>query len=219
MSEVSEGLLPVHGFVLAGGKSSRMGRDKAMLPFRGTPMVEIALGKLRSFCAEVSVVGNREDLAQRAEVVSGEQAERGPAAGIAVGMKTCQQPWALFMPVDVPLVPASFLRLWVEEVLRVNMSVSYLGAGRAQPAFCLLQRERAASLSMLFEAGEGRLEQLLKRTAEADGCSLRMYGPEDLFSRASFSRLEEGMTGRWFQNVNTPSEWAAVEVLAEQAER
>ncbi len=219
MSEVPEGLLPVHGFVLAGGKSSRMGRDKAILPFRGTPMVEIALGKLRSFCAEVSVVGNRGDLAQLAEVVSGEQAERGPAAGIAVGMKACQQPWALFTPVDVPLVPASFLRLWVEEALRVNMSVSYLGAGRAQPAFCLLQRQRAESFSMLFEAGEGRLEQLLKRTAEIDGCPLRMYGPEDFPGRANLGGPEEGTTERWFQNVNTPSELAAAEVLAEQAER
>ena len=204
MSEVPEGLLPVHGFVLAGGKSSRMGRDKATLPFRGTPMVEIALRKLQSFCAKVSVVGERKDLAPLAEVVSGEQAERGPAAGIAVGMRACQQPWALFIPVDVPLVPAGFLRFWAEEALRVSMSVSYLGAGRAQPAFCLLQRERAESLSALAEAGEGRLERLLKRTAEIDGCGLQMYSPEDFSNRIESGGLGEGRVEGWFHNVNTP---------------
>ena len=218
MSGVPEVLLPVHGFVLAGGKSSRMGQDKATLPFRGTPMVEIALRKLRSFCARVSVVGDREDLARVAEVVFGEQAERGPAAGVAVGMEACQQPWALFIPVDVPLVPASFLRLWVEEALRVSMSVSYLGAGRAQPAFCLMQRERAASFSRLFEAGEGRLELLLKRTAEVDGCCLRMYGHKDFPDRGNFLGVQERTAEGWFHNVNTPLDLAAAEALAKQTE-
>ena len=59
----------------------------------------------------------------------------------------------------------------------------------------------------------------MKRTAEADGCCLRMYGPNDLPGRANPGGLEEGTTERWFQNVNTPSELAAAEALAEQAER
>ena len=223
MSAVAEELLPVHGFVLAGGKSSRMGQDKATLPFRGTPMVEIAVRKLRRFCEAVSIVGHREDLARFADVLTGEQVERGPAAGIEVGLKACQQPWALFTPVDVPLVPAGFLLLWVKEALRADVSVSYLGVGRAQPAFCLVQRERATSFSTFFRAGEGRLEQLLKRTAEADRCTLKMYGPPELFDGAQGHAVqghgvqgrgpEEQMAERWFQNVNTPSELAVAEAF------
>src|ERR1700761_8141432 len=102
---MTEGLLPVHGFVLAGGKSSRMGRDKALLTFRGRPMVEIAVEKLRGFCSAVSIAGNREDLSSFAPVVTETRVDCGPAAGIEAGLQACTELWAMFVPVDVPLVP------------------------------------------------------------------------------------------------------------------
>ena len=78
------GVLPVHGFVLAGGRSVRMGKDKALLQFSGRPMVKIAVEKLREFCAEVRIAGSREDLSGFAPVVMDESEEAGPAAGRCV---------------------------------------------------------------------------------------------------------------------------------------
>ena len=121
-------LLPIHGFVLAGGRSSRMGRDKALLQFRGRPMVEIAVEKLRSFCAEVSIAGNREDLSCFAEVVHERRVDEGPGSGIETGLQVCRQEWALFIPVDVPLVPGSLLRRYAEVVIEMGMAACHLGA-------------------------------------------------------------------------------------------
>ena len=120
------GLLPVHGFVLVGGKSSRMGVDKALLPFAGRPMVEIAVAKLREFCADVSVAGNREDLAGSAPVVREDRVDVGPAAGIEAGLKAAGQEWVMFVPVDVPLVPGELLRRWAEAVMAKGCVASYL---------------------------------------------------------------------------------------------
>ena len=203
---MSEAKLPVHGFVLAGGKSSRMGVDKATLMFGGRPMVEIAVEKLRGLCAEVSIAGNREDLDGFAPVVREERVECGPGAGVEAGLKACTQPLALFVPLDVPLVPAEFLRLWVEEALRVEMSVSYLGVLGRQPAFCLLQRERLASFSRLLDGGERRLEVLLQRAASNDGCSSRMYDERDLHGYPDYHGPDEATLERWFANVNTPDD-------------
>ena len=106
--------VPVHGFVLAGGKSSRMGEDKALLRFCGRPMVEIAVEKLRGFCEEVTIAGNREDLAGFAPVVRESRTGVGPAAGVEAGLGAARQEWAMFLPVDVPLVPEELLRRWAQ---------------------------------------------------------------------------------------------------------
>ena len=203
--------LPVHGFVLAGGKSSRMGRDKALLELGGQPMVQIAIEKLRSVCADVSIVGNRDDLSGFAEVVRETRMNAGPAAGIESGLHQARQAWALFIPVDVPLVPAELLRRWCGEALRVNMTVSYLGISEKQPAFCLLRRERSAAFTRLLDEGERRLEVLLNRTAEADDCRAWMYDEYDLYGYPEYRGPDGETLERWFTNVNTPEELAAAE--------
>ena len=211
MASVSEPWLPVHGFVLAGGKSSRMGRDKALLLFRGRPMVEIAVEKLRNFCAAVSIAGNREDLAEFGEIAREERVDCGPAAGIEAGLKAAREPWAMFVPVDVPLVPPELLRRWCEEALRVNMTVSSLGIGQKQPAFCLMRRERLASFARGLDEGERRLEVLLNRTAEVDDCASWTYDAHDLYGYPDYRGPDDQSLERWFLNVNTPEEFAKAE--------
>jgi molybdopterin-guanine dinucleotide biosynthesis protein A len=201
--------LPVHGFVLAGGKSSRMGEDKALLRFCGRPMVEIAVEKLREFCAVVTIAGNREDLAGFAPVVRETRVDVGPAAGIEAGLRVAAQPWAMFMPVDVPLIPEEVLRRWAEAVLWMDgIAASYLYHGRDQPAFCMLRRECLGRFSEALEGGERRLGVLLDRASENFQW---VYDLDVLY--------EEGgpapeIRARWFANVNTPEELAEAEAWA-----
>ncbi len=209
--------LPVHGFVLAGGKSSRMGRDKALLPFRGRPMVEIAVEKLRSFCAAVSVAGNREDLAGFAPVVRETRVDAGPVAGIEAGVKACREPWALFMPVDVPLVPARFLRTWVEEALSragagCGMS-SLLLSNREQPAFCLIRREYDQVVNQIVRDGERKIRNLLG-ALEQDGTAGWMWlgDAEEIARDLLDPEYPDLQLTNWFANVNTPDELLETEV-------
>lgn len=206
--------LPVHGFVLAGGKSSRMGEDKALLKVGGIPMVQIAVEKLRTLCAEVWIAGNRGDLAGFAPVVEESRVGMGPGAGVEAGLGAAREEWAMFVPVDVPLVPVDLLRRWVEEAMGVGMTVSYLGIGGKQPAFCLLKRERRDAFSRLLDGGERRLEVLLNGAAAADGYSSWMYDEVELFGRAEGGLPNEETLERWFKNVNTPEDLVEAEAWA-----
>jgi molybdopterin-guanine dinucleotide biosynthesis protein A len=200
--------LPVHGFVLAGGKSSRMGQDKALLRFRGRPMVEIAVEKLREFCAEVSIAGNREDLREFAPVVCEERVDAGPGAGIEAGLKACTQPWAMFVPVDVPLVPAAFLQRYASCVLEMarggGIALSHLSVTGDQPAFCMLRANKAGAFTAALEAGERRLSMLF-HLAKGEHVHW-VHDLYDIYGFPEYKGPDEATVEHWFANVNTREE-------------
>ena len=194
-----EDRLPVHGFVLAGGRSVRMGQDKALLRFGGRPMVEIAVEKLREFCAEVWIAGSRTDLSPYAPVVRDEREAAGPAAGMEAGLGAANEAWAMFLPADVPLVPAELLRLWGEAVMKRGVRASYLRCGEElHPALCMLHRDCLPVFRAALESGERKLTRILERLDSG-----RLWVAE----AAEFAP-EGAELGAWFENVNTPEELA-----------
>jgi molybdopterin-guanine dinucleotide biosynthesis protein A len=206
--------LPIHGLVLAGGKSVRMGEDKALLQFYGRPMVEIAVEKLRSVCEEVGIVGNRDDLGEFAAVVREGRDGVGPVAGIEAGLHATGQRWVMFVPVDVPLLPVEVLRRWASETLAEEPSglvASYLIAnGVRQPAFNLFRADCLPVVSGAIEAGKRRLNDLLDAAGDREGCRSAWYDAGQL----GMAEATEAQVEHWFANVNTPEDLAQAEQWA-----
>lgn len=101
--------LPCIGVVLAGGRSSRMGRDKAMLPWQGHPLIEHLIAVLQaSGVREVKVSGDRPAY----HGVTDSVPQAGPIGGIAGIADSCEDGELLIVPVDMPrLQPALLQRL------------------------------------------------------------------------------------------------------------
>lgn len=202
--------LPLHGFVLAGGRSSRMGVDKALLRVGGRTMVEIAVEKLREVCAQVSVVGTRDDLAAYAPVVHDLRVGEGPAAGIEAGLAAAQEDWVMFVPVDVPLVPVELLRGWAEAVLQEQQAgcgASLLIVNKErQPAFCMIQRGCLGSVRAAMERGVRRVNGLLD-CIDDDATAGWLWACD----AARFAKTTEAQMGAWFLNVNAPEDLAEAE--------
>ncbi|MBW8870291.1 MAG: NTP transferase domain-containing protein, partial [Acidobacteriales bacterium] len=79
------------GFVLAGGKSSRMGQDKALIEVAGRQLVEYSLQVLRQAGLEARIAGAGADLSEFAPVVRDQPGDSGlgPLAGICSALSKC----------------------------------------------------------------------------------------------------------------------------------
>src|SRR5690348_14277092 len=99
---------PITGFVLAGGQSRRMGRDKAAIEWGRETLLTHALKSMRGAFSEVIVLGPSSPDSSRN--LRDEFANSGPLAGIHSGLRHSKTDWNFFLAVDMPLVPTALLQ-------------------------------------------------------------------------------------------------------------
>ncbi|MDD2721829.1 MAG: molybdenum cofactor guanylyltransferase [Gallionella sp.] len=98
--------------ILAGGNSSRMGQDKAMLPFNGTPLLQSVIAVVQPLFGKTMVSVN----APRAEIalpqICDRQTGMGPLAGLVSALEQVTTPWTFVVACDMPFVaPAVIVQL------------------------------------------------------------------------------------------------------------
>lgn len=119
----------IAGFILAGGASSRMGRDKGLLDFGGVPLILHTARLLESLVAEVTVVGSPQRYAALGLRTIADEGDRqtqdgpdkpgsGPLAGIAAALGATQLPWNLILACDLPYLSAEWLDWLLSRALR-----------------------------------------------------------------------------------------------------
>ena len=110
----------LHGLLLAGGRSSRMGRDKASLVVgdRGLSQAAYTLALLQRFCAQTYLsLRNEQDIPRGAEgvpVLRDESAAEGPMAGLLAAFRQAPDAAWLALACDLPFVHAGLLARLIE---------------------------------------------------------------------------------------------------------
>ena len=100
------------GAIIAGGRSSRMGRDKAFLPVDGQPLIARQASLLRSLgCAELIISGRPgvDYGVPGARVVHDPIPDAGPMAGLVAVLSAAKHPWVLVIAVDLSRLDGDFL--------------------------------------------------------------------------------------------------------------
>ncbi|MFV1999716.1 MAG: molybdenum cofactor guanylyltransferase [Acidimicrobiia bacterium] len=99
----------VVGVVLSGGKSTRMGRDKAAIEFGGEPMLERAVAALSLVFDAVLVAGDS-TVAAEVETVTDVIAHGGPLSGLDAVYRRAEGKAVFLLAVDLPFVDAGVIR-------------------------------------------------------------------------------------------------------------
>lgn len=115
---------PITGIVLAGGKSSRMGSDKALLPINGVPMLRLVCDRALSVCDRIYVVTPWQERYQQllpancqfvCEVQPMGEAN-APILGFAQGLARVNTDWVLLLACDLPQLQVEVLLDWVKQL-------------------------------------------------------------------------------------------------------
>lgn len=183
----------MEGFVLAGGRSTRFGRDKALAAAGGVPLLARALETLRVLGLPARVVaadpGPYAGLG--VGVVGSERPGLGPAEGLRAALEACATPWALVLGTDMPGVDPPCLETLVAALPPgdppAHRAVCFgEESGRRHPLPGLYHRSLAGDLARL--AGEIPLQRVLDEAR----ARVLPVAPRDL--------------ARWLANVNTPAD-------------
>jgi molybdopterin-guanine dinucleotide biosynthesis protein A len=185
-------LVHAAGFVLAGGRSSRMGQEKALLTLGGERLVERGIRKLKEICAEVAIAGGTEELARFGRVIRDKSPGCGPLGGIVSALEQSSFAWNLFLPVDAPFLPVSALKaLLVMAGGSPSVCVMARVEGLTQPLCAVYSRRALGVLQEELAAGRWKVTSAIEAA-----------GP------VKFMDFENA---RWFANLNTPEEFAEAE--------
>jgi molybdopterin-guanine dinucleotide biosynthesis protein A len=178
------------GFVLAGGKSSRMGSDKALLPFKGTTLIEHVAAQVQEAAGNVTLVGCRAPHSNFSyPIIRDIYPGRGPLSGIHTALAASHEDWNLIVACDMPEVTAAFLTRIIERAER-GKAHAVIPAGPSGLPEPLCAAYSRLALDVIARALERDIHKVMDGLT---GLDIDLWRVPD---------------SRHFHNLNTPAEWA-----------
>jgi molybdopterin-guanine dinucleotide biosynthesis protein A len=197
----------VAGFILAGGSSSRMSRDKGLLDFGGIPLILHTARLFESLVTEVTVVGSPhrygalglrtiadEDGAQAVDAT--DEPGRGPLAGIAAALAATHSHWNLIVACDLPYLSGEWLNWLITRALRSRAGVEAVVPRTErgiEPLAAAYRRECGAPIAAALARGVRKVSDALEE-----------LHPDFVHPR-EWRRIDSN--GLVLRNMNTPGDY------------
>ncbi|MHC4434017.1 MAG: molybdenum cofactor guanylyltransferase [Planctomycetota bacterium] len=182
--------VPATVIILAGGGSSRMGRDKSMLPVAGKPMIKHIYEQLQPHFAQTLVSSNNATLHDflGATVVADDVAGRGPMMGIVSALRASANDVNFVVACDMPEIDTVLMRAMLRQASDYDAVVPKVGADLYEPLFAVYRKSALPVMEALLESGNNKII--------------------DSYSRCRVLYVD--LDGRQFRNINTRAEYSGL---------
>jgi len=189
----SSSLLKATGIILAGGKSTRFGRNKSLEPFCGTPLIQHGRDALGRIFERVIVIGPEESAYSflKTPVYRDLIPEMGPLGGMYTGLTLMEDEWGFVIACDMPFINEKLVRLMFE--IRTGYDIVAPRIGKfIEPLHALYNRRCVDGVKRIIDSGRKQVilpyENLRVRYIEEE--TIRGIDPEM----------------KSFSNINTPDD-------------
>ncbi|MDR1816146.1 MAG: molybdenum cofactor guanylyltransferase [Clostridiales Family XIII bacterium] len=186
--------------VLAGGRSRRMGTDKALLLLDGMTLIEHAVEKFRASIAfdEILISANRPEAYAflGLPVVPDRFPGDGPLAGMQACLETAKNEYVSFVPCDAPRIPPG-LPAWLLKKAQGHDAACPVFRERPEPLLSCVRKTALPAISNALSAGERRAADVFARL---DTAYIDLAGLTDVF----------GEPGEYLVNANDPETFRRV---------
>jgi molybdenum cofactor guanylyltransferase len=186
----------VAGFVLAGGRSTRMGRDKALLDLGGVPLVMRMVQVAAKIVMPVSIVAPADRYAGLGvPLVADRWPGAGPLGGMATALASSDSDWNLILGCDLPYLTPEWIAWLIARAAETPAHAAVPESKHGlEPLAAVYHRSCAAALVSAVERGVRRVTEGLN---------------ELFFERIAASEWQEfDPRGILFANMNTPEDYA-----------
>ncbi len=147
--------------ILAGGQSSRMGEDKALISYNGVAILQHVYQVAAACTENVYVLSPwneryQQILSPKCNYLIESQPGRGPLFGFAEGLSQISNDWILLLACDLPLLKVEILQGWIERLPQLPSSISALAPQRSviwEPMCAFYRREVLTELQDFLQAG------------------------------------------------------------------
>lgn len=178
----------ISGIILAGGKSSRMGKNKAMIEINGEISIRTLHNLIKPFCSEIIISANNQETYQflHERIITDEIQGIGPIGGILSCLKKSSFRKNLVIACDMPMIPFSLIQLLINHKNTAEFVVPANGTDEIEPLCAIYDKSVIPVLSEMIAEGNYKIRNLMN------------------YCKTALIQVHNG--NNIFQNLNTPED-------------
>ncbi len=153
----------ITAFIIAGGKSNRMGIDKGLILFRNQPMILHTIHKLKDLFENIIINSNNPQyLSFNHPVIPDIVKDAGPLGGLYSCLSVSKTKYNIIFPCDMPLIESNLIKILIKNKDKAPIVMPQHGDGKLEPLVAIYQTSVLKQVEKQIIKKQFRIDLLLK---------------------------------------------------------